>query len=57
GDVKKEEEEEETDVIADFQERIIQSNKQMYGHGIGLPICRLYAEFFGGSLTLRQASR
>lgn len=29
----------------------------MYGHGIGLPICRLYAQFFGGSLTLRQVSR
>ncbi len=28
--------------------------KQMYGYGFGLPICRLYAEFFGGSLTLRQ---
>ena len=30
------------------------SSKQMYGHGFGLPICRLYAQLFGGSLNLRQ---
>ncbi|CAF2480496.1 unnamed protein product [Rotaria sp. Silwood2] len=57
GYIKEEQEDEDTDVIADFQERIIQSSKQMYGHGIGLPICRLYAQFFDGSLTLRQVSR
>ncbi|CAF4383608.1 unnamed protein product, partial [Rotaria sordida] len=27
-------------------------SQQMYGHGIGLPICRLYAQSFGGSLSL-----
>ena len=32
-------------------------SKQMYGYGFGLPVCRLYAECFGGSLTLRQISR
>lgn len=26
----------------------------MYGHGFGLPICRLYAQLFDGSLNLRQ---
>ncbi|CAF0898176.1 unnamed protein product [Rotaria sordida] len=56
GDIK-EKEEEETNVIADFQERMIQSSQQMYGHGIGLPICRLYAQSFGGSLSLRQVAR
>ena len=29
----------------------------MYGYGFGLPICRLYTQFFNGSLTLRQVSR
>lgn len=29
----------------------------MYGYGFGLPICLLYAQLFGGSLTLRQISR
>ena len=29
-------------------------SKHMYGHGFGLPICRLYAQLFAGSLTLRQ---
>jgi hypothetical protein len=29
----------------------------MYGYGFGLPICLLYAQFFNGSLTLRQVSR
>lgn len=29
----------------------------MYGYGFGLPICRLYARFFGGSLTLQEISR
>jgi hypothetical protein len=29
----------------------------MYGYGFGLPICRLYAKFFAGSLTLQQISR
>ncbi|CAF0754009.1 unnamed protein product [Rotaria sp. Silwood1] len=57
GDIKNEKADEETDVIADFQERIIESSKRMYGHGIGLPICRLYAQFFDGSLTLQQVSR
>jgi hypothetical protein len=28
----------------------------MYGYGFGLPICRLYAQVFDGSLTLRQIS-
>ncbi len=32
-------------------------SKQMYGYGFGLPISLLYAQFFGGSLTLRQVSR
>jgi len=32
-------------------------SKQMYGYGFGLPICRLYAKFFDGSLTLRQVSQ
>jgi hypothetical protein len=63
------------DVLADFQDRMIQSyvfertgscrvvvfalfrSKQMYGHGFGLPICRLYAQCFAGSLTLRQVPR
>ncbi|CAF1371131.1 unnamed protein product [Adineta steineri] len=58
GDVMKEEEEEvHMDILADFQERMTQSSKQMYGYGFGLPVCRLYAKFFGGSLTLRQVSR
>lgn len=29
----------------------------MYGYGFGLPICLLYAQYFDGSLTLRQISR
>ena len=29
----------------------------MYGYGFGLPICRLYAELFAGSLTIQQVSR
>ncbi len=29
----------------------------MYGYGFGLPISLLYAQFFCGSLTLRQVSR
>ncbi|CAF2791500.1 unnamed protein product [Rotaria sp. Silwood2] len=51
------EEEEEIDILADYQERMIQSSKQMYGFGFGLPICRLYAKFFAGSLTVQQVSR
>jgi len=63
GDVAKadgaqhEEEEEHIDILADFQERMAQSSKQMYGYGFGLPICRLYAKFFAGSLSLQQISR
>jgi len=62
GDIKKadgtkEEEEKATDILADFQERMIQSSRQMYGYGFGLPICLLYAQFFAGSLTIRQVSR
>ncbi|CAF0863152.1 unnamed protein product [Adineta ricciae] len=58
GDVPNEEKEEKhIDILADFQERMTQSSKQMYGYGFGLPVCRLYSKFFGGSLTLRQVSR
>ena len=28
----------------------------MYGYGFGLPICRLYAQMFAGTLTLQQIS-
>ncbi|CAF3346243.1 unnamed protein product [Rotaria socialis] len=48
---------EEIDVLSDFQERMVHSSKQMYGYGFGLPICRLYAKFFAGSLNLQQISR
>ncbi|CAF1218718.1 unnamed protein product [Rotaria sordida] len=56
-EANKEQEEEEIDILADFQERMTQSSKQMYGYGFGLPICRLYAKFFAGSLTVQQVSR
>ncbi|CAF0884921.1 unnamed protein product [Rotaria sp. Silwood1] len=51
------EEEEEIDILSDYQERMVQSSKQMFGYGFGLPICRLYAKFFAGSLTVQQISR
>ncbi|UJR10166.1 hypothetical protein I4U23_014382 [Adineta vaga] len=58
GDVVNEKEEDKhIDILADFQERMTQSSKQMYGYGFGLPVCRLYAKFFNGSLALRQISR
>ncbi|CAF0906166.1 unnamed protein product [Adineta steineri] len=33
------------------------SKPRMFGYGFGLPICLLYAQFFGGSLTFRQVAR
>jgi hypothetical protein len=41
----------------DKEEILLFRSKQMYGYGFGLPICLLYAQFFDGSLTLRQISR
>lgn len=29
----------------------------MFGYGFGLPICRLYAQMFDGTLTLQQVSQ
>ncbi|CAF1124390.1 unnamed protein product [Didymodactylos carnosus] len=42
------------DILSDFQERMVQSSKHMFGYGFGLPVCRLYAQCFNGSLNVRQ---
>ncbi|CAF0829379.1 unnamed protein product [Adineta ricciae] len=58
GEIAKEEKEHNSTYFPySFHDPTIQFSKRMYGYGFGLPICSLYAQFFGGSLTLAQVPR
>lgn len=48
----------ETSLFSELLESlaILFRTKQMFGYGFGLPICRLYAQMFAGTLNLHQVS-